>query len=242
MKWPENFQLPPLHNNIAVAMAMVVYYKLAIELACWMRFRRKHDISRHVLHMLFSSLVLFWPYFDESEWSWRLNVLVPAVVFSRLLYKGAILRDPNDPDVQNMSMSSSPNDLLFGPLLFAGMMVWLGIYEFMTEEAAIMAAVSLGDGLAPLIGSSWGRHIFQMPLAKPKTMEGSVVGVFLGTVAGCYFYLYMMGIVMLPLRMILAYAGIATVAEATSVGHLDNVVTPVVLHFSMDRVQKLLPA
>jgi hypothetical protein len=77
-------------------------------------------------------------------WSWRLNVLVPAVVFSWLLYKGAIFRDPNDPEFQNMSMWSSPNDLLFGPsLLFAGAMVCLGLYEFMTEEAAIMAAVSL---------------------------------------------------------------------------------------------------
>jgi dolichol kinase len=241
MKWPSDLQLSPLHNNIAVSMAMVLYFKFAIELSCWMRIRWKRGISRHVLHMLFSTLVIFWPYFDQSEWSWRLNVLVPAVMWSRLVYKGAILRDPNDPDVQNMSLSSSPNDLLFGPLLFAGMMVWLGLYQFMTAEAAIMAAVSLGDGLAPLIGTRYGRHLFQMPLSNPKTMEGSVVGVFLGTVAGCYLYLYMMGIPLLPLRMILAYAGIAAIAEGTSVGNLDNLITPLVLHFSIDYLPTLLP-
>ena len=151
------------------------------------------------------------------------------------------MRDPDDPDVQNFSLTSSPNDLLFGPFLLAGMMTWLGTYQFMTEEAAIIAAASLGDGIAPLI-APYGRHIFQVPLGKRKTMEGSLVGVFLGTVAGIGIYQCMMGIPLLPLRIILAYAGIAAVAEGSAPGSLDNVVVPIVIHFSMDRVQELLPA
>ncbi len=223
-------------------MAMVMYYKMATELVCWMRVRWQQSNGRQALHLSFSSLVIFWPYFDRSDWSWRLNALVPFVVWTRLVYKGAILRDPNDPDVQNFSTSSSPNDLLFGPAWSAAVMLWIGIYSFMTEEAAVIAAVSLGDGLAPLIGTKYGRHIFHMPLASPKSIEGSVVGVFLGTVAGCYLYLYMMGIPILPLRLVLAYAGIAAVAEATAPGHLDNVVVPVILHFSIAHVQQLIPA
>jgi CDP-diglyceride synthetase len=219
-----------------------VYFKIAIEVVCYFRVRGYHKDSRHVLHMVFSSLVIFWPLFDLSDWSWRLNALVPAVMVSRLVYKGAILGDPNDPDVQNLSLSSTPSDLLFGPVQFAGVLVWLGWYEFMTEEAAIIAAFGLGDALAPMIGKRFGRHNFQLPLGSVKTIEGSVVGVFLGTVTGCYLYLYMMGIPLLPLRMILAYAGIASVAEGTSLGNIDNIVTPVVLHFSIDRVQNWLPA
>jgi dolichol kinase len=243
MQWPENLQLTPLHNNVGVCMAMVIYYKLAIELVCWIRVRwQQQSVSRYVLHMLFSSLVVFWPYFDRSDWSWRLNALVPFVVWTRLFYKGAILRDPNDPDVQNISLSGTPHDLLFGPAWSAAVMIWIGIYSFMTEEAAIVAAVSFGDGLAPLVGHAYGRHIFQLPLAKPKTIEGSVVGVFLGAVAGCYFYLYMMGIPLLPLGLVIAYAGIAAVVEATAPGNLDNIVAPVILHFSIDRVQQILPA
>lgn len=111
----------------------------------------------------------------------------------------------------------------------------------MTVESAIIAAVSFGDGLAPLIGSRWGRHLYSVPFSKLKTMEGSVVGVFLGTVFGCYFFLWMMGIPLLPLRMILAYAGIAAVVEGTAPGNLDNVVTAAVLHFSIERVQVLMP-
>lgn len=239
---PENFQSVPLYNNVAVCMAMVLYYKIVIELCCWTRVRWQHSFSRHVLHIAFSSLVVFWPLFDQSDWSWRLNTLVPFVVWTRLIYKGAIMRDPNDPDVQNISLSNSPHDLLFGPAWSAAVMFWIGLYAFMAEEAAVMAALGLGDGLAPLIGTKYGRHIFHMPLAQPKTIEGSVVGVFLGAVAGCYFYLYMMGLPILPLRLVLAYSGIAAVAEATAPGHLDNIVAPLILHFSIERVQQVLPA
>eukprot|EP00980_Cylindrotheca_fusiformis_P021472 scaffold8353_cov138-Cylindrotheca_fusiformis.AAC.3 len=81
-------------------------------MACWVRLRMKRGMSRAVLHAVFSSAVIFWPYFDQSEWSWRLNVLVPAVMCSRMVYKGAVVRNPADPDVQNMSVSSSPASLL----------------------------------------------------------------------------------------------------------------------------------
>ena len=168
--------------------------------------------------------------------------MVPFVVWTRLVYKGAVVRDPGDPEVQNISSSSTPHDLLFGPAWSAAVMFWIGIYSFMTEEAAVVAAVSFGDGLAPLIGTAYGRHIFHMPLAKPKTIEGSVVGVFLGAVVGCYFYLYIMGLPILPLRLVLAYAGIGAVAEATAPGNLDNIVAPVILHFSFEQVQEYLPA
>jgi phytol kinase len=242
MKWLESFQLLPLHSNMALCMVMVLYYKIVIELVCWTRVKWQHPYSRQILHLFFSSLIVFWPYFDRTDWSWRLNAMVPFVVWTRLVYKGAVVRDPGDPEVQNISSSSTPHDLLFGPAWSAAVMFWIGIYSFMTEEAAVVAAVSFGDGLAPLIGTAYGRHIFHMPLAKPKTIEGSVVGVFLGAVVGCYFYLYIMGLPILPLRLVLAYAGIGAVAEATAPGNLDNIVAPVILHFSFEQVQEYLPA
>lgn len=112
----------------------------------------------------------------------------------------------------------------------------------MKLECAIVPAAFLGDSLAPLIGSRYGRHLFQMPLGQSKTIEGSVVAVFLGTIIGCYFYSYMMGMEFLPLRMILAYSAIAAVAEATSPANMDNLVVPTLLHFSIGRVQMLIPA
>jgi dolichol kinase len=233
----------PLYDNIIASAAMVVYYKIAMEFACFIRLRWKQSsvVSRSVQQLFLTSTVIFWPYFDQTDWSWKLSALLPAVVLSRMVYKGAFLQDPTDLEVQTLSMSSSPSELLLGPCFLAAVFLWLNLYQFMTEEAAIVAAVSFGDALAPLIGSRWGRHLYSVPLSKLKTMEGSVVGVFLGTIAASYFYLYMMRIPLLPLRIMLAYAGIGAVAEGTAPGNCDNVVTCVVLHFSMDRVQQLLP-
>jgi dolichol kinase len=240
--------LSPLSRNILASSAMVLYYKIAIELACFIRKNwadHHHDLSglsRNFLHISFSFMLLFWPYFDTSDgWSWKLSALLPAVMFSRLVYKGVFVRDAGDADVQNMSLSGSPSDLLLGPLLLAGVFVWLTLYQFMTEEAAIVAAVSFGDGCAPLVGSLYGRHFYSTPVSRIKTVEGSVVGVFLGTVTACYFNMYAMGLPFLPLRLILAYGIIAAVAEGTAPFNLDNLVTPLVLHFSIDLVDELLP-
>jgi CDP-diglyceride synthetase len=239
--WLELPLSTPLYNNVAVFVLMVIYYRLAMELAAWfhVRFPQFGEV-RQMLQMVFSSLVIFWPLFDRSDgWSWRFNALVPAIMASRLVYKGAILRDPDDQDVENFSsLSRLPTNLLFGPLQMALLMVWLGLYQFMTVEAAIIvAAVGVGDGIAPMIGARYGRHMFQMPFGNVKTMEGTVVGVFCWTTAGIYTYMYLMGLFpILPLRMVLAYSAIAAVTEATAPESLDNVIMAVVLHLSMDRV------
>jgi dolichol kinase len=155
--------------------------------------------------------------------------------------QGAIKKDPEDSEVQTMSISSSPSELLFGPSLFCSVMVFLGMYKFMTEEAAIiLAAVGSGDAVAPIIGCLYGRHVYRMPLGPQKTMEGSVCGVFIGTVSATYFFSYCLGVPLLPLRIVLAYAGIAAVVEGTAPGNMDNLAVPLALHFSMDRVQKWL--
>ncbi len=232
-----------------LSFAMVLYYKAAIEFACFLRRNwtdHHHEspttLSRNFLHCSFSFTVLFWPFFDTSDgWSWKLAALLPAVVLARLVYKGILVRDASDADVQNMSLSGSPSDLLLGPLLSTGVFVWLTLAQFMTQEAAIIAAMSFGDGCAPLVGQLYGRHFYSSPFSRTKTIEGSVVGVFLGTVTACYFNLYAMGLPFLPLRIILAYGGIAAVAEGTAPANLDNLVTPLVLLFGMEKVEELLP-
>lgn len=120
-------------------------------------------------------------------------------------------------------------------------MVWLGLREFRTESAAVvLGACGIGDGIAPLIGALYGRHRYQVPLGQQKTMEGSVVGLFLGTVVGSYLYSWILGIPMLPLRITLVYGGIAAVVEGTAPGNIDNLTLPVVLLFSMDKVKEVL--
>mmetsp|Transcript_9289 Transcript_9289/g.16842 ORF Transcript_9289/g.16842 Transcript_9289/m.16842 type:complete len:178 (+) Transcript_9289:628-1161(+) len=174
------------------------------------------------------------------HWSWRLNILVPAVMSLKLFYKGAILRDANDEDVRTMSRSSSPSELLYGPLQFTIIMNWLGLFHFMSEEAAIiMAALGMGDGIAPLIGKYYGKHSYRMPLSSKKTLEGSIGGVFLGTIGGVYFFSYMLGIPVLTLQAILTLATIAMVVEGTSFNNCDNILLPVAMLYSLKYVKDM---
>eukprot|EP00978_Attheya_sp_CCMP212_P030565 scaffold112755_cov63-Attheya_sp.AAC.1 len=153
---------------------------------------------------------------------------------------GAILRDANDEDVRTMSRSSSPSELLYGPLQFTIIMNWLGLFHFMSEEAAIiMAALGFGDGIAPLIGKYCGKHSYRMPLSSKKTLEGSIGGVFLGTIGGAYFFSYMLGIPVLPLQVILTLATIAMVVEGTSFNNCDNILLPVAMLYSLKYVKEM---
>jgi hypothetical protein len=248
----------PLKTNVVVCGFTILYGKLIFEFTAWVQRRRsrrrrtvphphvQNNSSKQMLYMLWSTTIFFWPLYDRSDgWSWRLNIVFPLAVLARLVYKGCSC-DPNasteDSEVHALARSA-PSELLWGPLQYMILLSWLGLYRFRTDEAAIlMAAVGIGDALAPLFGATYGRHVYQMPLGRVKTMEGSVCGVFLGTCAASYLFLYMLGQSLLPLRVVLCYAGIAAVVEGTMPGNMDNIAVPMILHFSMERVHHWLPA
>jgi dolichol kinase len=158
-------------------------------------------------------------------------------------FQGIVLKDSEDEDVHIMSRSGSPGELMYGPLQLNLLLIYLGLSRFMESDSAlVMAAVGIGDSIAPWIGSRFGRHVYQMPWFGPsKTMEGSLCGVFLGTVLGCYLNLWSLGLPLLPLRILLAYAGVAAVAEAMSPSRMDNIMVPLVLVLSMDRIAGMFP-
>jgi len=233
--------IPPLWNNMGVSLLTVIYIKIVLGIGTSIRERLGNaEDSRKIIYMLAVSWLLFWPLFDVKHWSWRLNALVPVVLALKLFYKGAILADPEDPDVRNISRSSSPSELLYGPIQLTCIMTWVGLTKFMTVEAAvIMAAVGIGDSIAPIIGCRYGRHVYRMPFGSTKTIEGSVF-VFLGTIVGCYLFPYGMGLPTQPLRLILAYSGITAIVEGCSSGAFDNVFISVALNFLSGPVKKVL--
>jgi dolichol kinase len=157
------------------------------------------------------------------------------------LLQAAVLKDPDDIEVQSL-IKSTPSEVLFGPLQMTAIMIWIGLTRFgMAEAALLAAAVGVGDGLAPLTGNTLGRHVYSLPWANRKTIEGSLVGVFLGTIGACYLYMYCLGIPWLSLHTMLAYGGIAAVVEGTAPSNMDNLMVGLALHFSMERVLELLP-
>jgi hypothetical protein len=80
--------MSPLSNNVYAVLMSLVYVKLGMETAYWIRWRSgKRRASRTLVHLCLSSVNVFWPLYDRSDWSWRLNVIVPLSVACRFFYK-----------------------------------------------------------------------------------------------------------------------------------------------------------
>jgi hypothetical protein len=83
--------LDAFQNNIVVAVCCILYTKIALESIAWLRVR--HSIhsasyySRSLVYGLLSTTILFWPLYDVTDWSWRLNAVVPLAMLCRFFYK-----------------------------------------------------------------------------------------------------------------------------------------------------------
>ena len=153
-----------------------------------------------------------------------------------------ISTESEDFDVNIFSRHGSPSELILGPLQLNLLLVYLGLQHFMDMDSAIiLAAVGVGDTIAPWIGAHFGRHVYRMPLGSQKTIEGSVCGVFMGTILGSYLNIWFLDLPLLPLRILISYAMVAAFAEASAPSSLDNVVISVTLLVSMKRIAELLP-
>lgn len=84
-----------LANNAYSVLLTVLYVKVGLEIAshcCWIQKLQQQQYAvvqtpRILVHLCLSSTILFWPLYDPSDWSWRLNSLVPSAVATRLIYK-----------------------------------------------------------------------------------------------------------------------------------------------------------
>ena len=115
-------------------------------------------------------------------------MLVPAIYTIQLFVKGAILKDPNDTDVQTMTRTGSPAELLNGPILFTILMTIVGLKLYRNQlGVVIMACLGYGDGIAPLVGYYFpcGTHYPTFPFGPndKKTLTGSL-GFFFASVFG----------------------------------------------------------
>ena len=219
----------PLYQNIAACLATLVYVKGVVG-ACDAAVSARvlpSDISRKIVHCAAGAWCLFWPFFNEDHWTWQLNVAIPAVYSVQLAVKGGIIQDPNDPDVKTMSRSGRPIELCQGPLLFALVMLYTGLYQFKTTTGVyIMAAMGFGDGIAPLVGKRFPVGYYRtFGQGQYKTVSGSF-GMLLATLMGVRIFHTGIGVpIILHTTEILGMAVVATLAEALG-GKWDNPLIP----------------
>jgi phytol kinase len=224
-----------LYGNLAASLVTLVYVKLVIAVCDYAVSHQMlaPDVSRKLVHLAAASLMIWWPLFDKDHASWRLNILVPAMFSIQLFAKGAIIQNPQDPDVRTMSRTGKPTELLYGPLIFTICMNINGIFLFMQPISLYcMAALGFGDGVAPLIGKRFPIRHYRCP-GGVKSVGGSLA-VFISSVGGFFVLRGIMGIPeLVEWNKILIMATTATVAEALAPADFDNVVVPVTVYFVM---------
>jgi hypothetical protein len=182
--------LDPVHQNVLAAIATLFYVKAVVG-SCEIAVSRgilAPKISRKCIHIAAANLIIFWPLFNTDHWTWKLNVLVPAVYTVTLFVKGAIIKDPNDPDVKTMTRTGSPSELLNGPIMFTIIMTYLGLEMYGSQLAVVIqSCLGFGDGIAPLVGYYFpcGTHYPTFPFGKEnkKTLTGSL-GFFVSSLVG----------------------------------------------------------
>jgi phytol kinase len=208
-----------------------------------------------------------WSSLSSSSSSWRLNIIVPAIYSIQLLYKGLFLKatttadssDAVDPDVQSMTRTGQPRELLNGPLMFTLIMCYVGGTLFRTQLGVIiMSCLGFGDGIAPLVGYyfPYGRYLtwpFYETIKSDnyKTLSGSVA-FWLASIIGYYILASIAlstpfenttvtttntDVTFIPFSIVMQIAATSAVAESLT-GPYDNVAVAVTAGISYHYLMK----
>jgi dolichol kinase len=91
--------------------------------------------------------------------------------------------------------------------------------------AAALLALSLGDGIGGAVGRTLGRHHYQLPDAKQKSLEGSFA-VFVAASAGVAIAAHVLGRDV-GILAVLGLGAIASLSEAFAPRGTDNLLIPI---------------
>ncbi len=214
-------------NLVATALTFVYVFGLVALLNfCVTRFGLPQDISRKITHIGAGSLVGFLPLYSDVDWSRYLNVTIFVVWIALLVQKG-LFANPEDEAVRTMTRTGDRRELLKGPLYFVIVATICGTLLYKSFPGIVaMANLGWGDGVAPIVGSRYGRWKYK--IFSDKSVEGSL-SMFIFAFAASVFFVWLILPSELNLIWILLLALIATVVEACSPQEVDNILIPAVV-------------
>lgn len=218
---------PFIQNIIVTALTFIyVFGLLAILNFCVTKFKLPQDISRKITHIGAGSLIVFLPLYNDLHWSKYLNVTIFVVWIILLIQKGLFAND-DDEAVKTMTRNGEKSELLKGPLYFVIVATICGTLFYKTFPG-IMAIATLGwgDGIAPIVGSRYGRLKYEV--LSSKSVEGSL-SMLLAAFAASTFFVWLIIPNELDILRILLLSTIATVVEACSPKEIDNILIPTVV-------------
>jgi dolichol kinase len=219
------FGLSPFYNNLLAATLTVVYVFSLVALmeVCVTRFGLARDLSRKITHIGAGMIIAFLPLFDDAHWSKYLNVSIFVIWIVLLVQKG-LLADVNDEAVKTMTRTGDRRELLKGPLYFVIVATLCGTLFYKTFEGVLaMAILGWGDGMAPVIGSRYGKIKYQ--ILSPKSVEGSLT-MFVSAFVASLLLVQFIVPQEYNFNRILILSAIATLAEGISPKELDNFIIP----------------
>ncbi|MEI8031835.1 MAG: phosphatidate cytidylyltransferase [Chlorobiaceae bacterium] len=219
------FSLPVVWHNALVTLMTFVYVFSVPPLMDYLVTNHglPRDISRKITHICAGSVIIFLPLFIDAGWSQYLNITVFAVWTLLLIQKGLFAAD-DDQAVKTMTRTGDKRELLKGTLYFVIVAMICGtIYYKHFAGVLAMAILGWGDGLAPIIGTRFGKMKYHV--LSDKSVEGSLAFLVGSALAGLFFVN-----LVLPMEFnagkIITIAVIATIVEGVSPKEVDNLTIP----------------
>ncbi|MEM7712705.1 MAG: phosphatidate cytidylyltransferase [Cyanobacteria bacterium P01_A01_bin.68] len=218
---------PFIQNIILTALTFIYVFGLvAVMNFCVSRLNLPQDISRKVTHIGAGSLIGFLALYNDLHWSKYLNVTIFVVWIILLIQKGLFASD-EDEAVKTMTRNGDKTELLKGPLYFVIVATICGTLFYKTFPG-IMAIATLGwgDGIAPIVGSRYGRLKYEV--LSNKSVEGSL-SMLIAAFAASTFFVWLIVPTELNILRIFLLCVVATVVEACSPKEIDNILIPSVV-------------
>ena len=218
---------PFIQNIIVTALTFIYVFGLvAVMNFCVSRVNLPQDISRKVTHIGAGSLIGFLALYNDLHWSKYLNVTIFVVWIILLIQKGLFASD-EDEAVKTMTRNGDKSELLKGPLYFVIVATICGTLFYKTFPG-IMAIATLGwgDGIAPIVGSRYGRLKYEV--LSNKSVEGSL-SMLIAAFAASTFFVWLIIPTELNILRIFLLCVVATVIEACSPKEIDNILIPSVV-------------
>jgi dolichol kinase len=197
-------------------LTILTVFTLLVLSEMWWRLKKPHDeLSRKFIHITVGSFAAFWPYFLSWEEILLLSVAF-VVVVSISLYFGIF---------KAIHAVERPT---WGEVCFAAS---VGILALITHEPMIYTVallhMSLADGLAAIIGTTWGKNSRYTILGHHKSVVGSAT-FFVVSMVVLLVYGVVAPVMISPL-VIVGLAAATTLLENIAVRGLDNLFVPLLV-------------
>lgn len=207
--------------SLALA-ALIVFVILCASEFGWRKQWLTGEFGRKFIHVTVGSFVAFWPFFM----SWN-EIRIASVAFLVVVALSKYLHV--------FSAIHSVQRPTYGEIFFA---LVVGLLTFVTHSKGVYTAsllqMSLADGLAAVVGTSWGGSTRYHLLGHTKSVVGTVT--FLATSLVILLGYSLFDTSGLPIMLVVFGAAAATILENLGGFGIDNLLVPLFIAVLLTRL------